>query len=323
MDKTDNKKKVLIAAPVHKVLTEGLTAMGYECVIDEKIDQKRAYELIGDCEGVITSTRLQLDRALLDAAPVLKWIGRMGSGMEVIDMEYAAAKGIACYGSPEGNCNAVGEHAVGMLLALIRRITWSHSEIGANIWKRDENRGIELEGRTLGIIGFGHAGAAFAKKLQGFDMRILAYDRREIKDVPPYVEVCDLATIQREADILSIHVSLQPDTLNYFNDDFLAAMKKPFILVNTSRGVVVNTHTLYKGIKSGKVLGACLDVFETEPLTHADQELRDIINELIFSPVVIATPHIAGYTHEALFKMSNVLLEKLSVDRKRQKATFA
>lgn len=323
MDKTDNKKKVLIAAPVHTVLTDGLAAMGYECVVDEKIDQKRGYELIGDCEGVITSTRLQLDKELLDAAPMLKWIGRMGSGMEVIDLEYAAAKGIACYGSPEGNCNAVGEHAVGMLLALIRRITWSHSEIGANIWKRDENRGIELEGRTLGIIGFGHAGAAFAKKLQGFDMRILAYDRREIKDVPPYVEMCDLATIQRESDILSIHVSLQPDTLNYFNDDFLAAMKKPFILVNTSRGVVVNTHTLYKGIKSGKVLGACLDVFETEPLTHADRELREIINELIFSPVVIATPHIAGYTHEALYKMSKILLEKLSLDRNSQKATGA
>lgn len=315
MDKTENRKKALIAAPVHKVLTEGLEAMGYECVIDEKIDQKRAYELIGDCEGVITSTRLQLDKALLDAAPMLKWIGRMGSGMEVIDLEYAAAKGIVCYGSPEGNCNAVGEHAVGMLLALIRRITWSHSEIGANIWKRDENRGIELEGRTLGIIGFGHAGAAFARKLQGFDMRILAYDRKEIEDVPSYVEMCDLATIQRESDILSIHVSLQPDTLNYFNDDFLAAMKKPFILVNTSRGAVVNTHTLYQGIKSGKVLGACLDVFETEPLTNADQELREMINELIFSPVVIATPHIAGYTHEALYKMSKVLLDKLSGDR--------
>jgi len=313
MDNSKQPLKVLIAAPVHSILVDGLMKLGYECIRHETITQDIGYMLIRECVGVITSTRLQLDRGLLDAAPQLKWIGRMGSGMEVIDLEYAASKGIACFSSPEGNCNAVGEHAVGMLLTLIRRITWSHSEIAAQIWRRDENRGIELEGRTIGIIGFGHAGAAFAKKLRGFDMRILAYDKNPIPDVPDYVEMCEsLEAIYKEADIVSIHVSLQPDTVNYFNDAFVASMKKPFILINTSRGTVVNTMALYNGIKSGKVIGACLDVFEHEPVTLADKELRDTITELIFLPVVIVTPHIAGYTHEALYKMSKVLLEKVT-----------
>jgi D-3-phosphoglycerate dehydrogenase / 2-oxoglutarate reductase len=312
MDNNSMLKKVLIAAPVHHVITDGLVEMGYECIIREDITQSIAYDLIGDCEGVVTSTRLQLDKALIDAAPRLKWIGRMGSGMEVVDVSHANLRGIQCFSSPEGNCNAVGEHAVGMLLTLIRRITWSHSEIAAEIWKRDENRGIELEGKTVAIIGFGHTGASFAKKLRGFDMRILAFDKNEIIDPPPYIEVCrDINTIYNDADIVSIHVSLQPDTINYFDEPFVAAMRKPFILINTSRGQVVNTRALYNGIKAGKVRGACLDVFEHEPITKSDKELRDAITELIFMPNVIVTPHIAGYTYEALYKMSKVLLGKI------------
>lgn len=312
MEDNNRAEKVLIAAPVHPVLTEGLSKLGYECMIYEDITQQLAFDVIGACAGVITSTRLQLNKALLDAAPLLQWIGRMGSGMEVIDVPYAASKGITCYSSPEGNCNAVGEHAVGMLLALVRRITWSHSEIGAGIWKRDENRGYELEGKTVGIIGFGHTGQAFASKLRGFDMKVLAYDKSVMEHVPAYVEMCEsLDRIYNEADIVSLHVSLQPDTVNYFNDEFLVRMKKPFVLINTSRGAVVNTKTLYNGIKAGKISGACLDVFEQEPITRGDKELRNIISELVFMPSVIATPHIAGYTHEALYKMSKVLLEKI------------
>lgn len=307
-----SRGKVLIAAPVHPVLTAGLNELGYECHMHTDITQASAPALVAGCVGIVTSTRLQLDRELLDAATDLRWIARMGSGMEVIDLAYAHAKGVSCYSSPEGNCNAVGEHAVGMLLALVRRITWSHSEIGAGIWRRDENRGYELEGKTVGIIGFGHTGQAFAAKLRGFDVKILAYDKSPVEHVPPYVELCSsVASICEEADILSLHVSLQPDTVGYFNDAFLACMRKPFILINTSRGAVVNTRTLYNGIKSGKITGACLDVFEQEPITKGDKELRETIAELVFLPNVIATPHIAGYTHEALYKMSKVLLDKL------------
>jgi len=307
--------KVLIAAPVDTVLTDGLNAIGYDCVMSESISQDIAHELISDCVGVITSTRLQLDKALLDAAPALKWIGRMGSGMEVVDMEYAAEKGIACFSSPEGNSNAVGEHALGMLLALMRRITWSHNEIAQGIWLREENRGMEIEGKTVGIIGYGHAGSSFAKKLQGFDAHILAYDKYQPEAIPPGIVKCnDLGLIFEQADIVSFHVPLAKDTRHYFSSDFIEKMRKPFILINTSRGVVVDTAALYNGIKEGKIAGACLDVFEQEPLDAMNGSLRNMINELATSQRVIMTPHIAGYTHEALYKMSKVLLDKLAAN---------
>ncbi len=313
MDNNKRSGKVLVAAPVHPVLTDGLTAIGYQCIIQERITQAAAPELARDCVGIITSTRLQLDKALLNAVPGLQWIGRMGSGMEVIDVEYAASKGIACFGSPEGNCNAVGEHAVGMLLSLIRHISWSHSELVGGVWKRDENRGVELEGRTVGIIGYGHTGAAFAKKLSGFDVRLIAYDKYNPGGIPAHIQCCDtMETIYKEADIVSFHVPLLPETVNYFDERFVAAMQKPFIVINTSRGQVVNTVALRNGITSGKIAGACLDVFEQEPLVLADEALKVIVSELIHLPNVIVTPHIAGYTFEALYKMSRILLDKIT-----------
>jgi D-3-phosphoglycerate dehydrogenase len=304
--------KVLIAAPVHPVLTEGLVNAGCELVVMENISQATAFKAIGDCTGVITSTRLQLNKELLDAAPQLAWIGRMGSGMEVIDVPYAQKKGVACYSSPEGNCNAVGEHALGMLLSLIRKIGTSQKELQQWIWKREENRGIELEGKTIGIIGLGHTGRAFAKKLSGFDMTILAYDKYSHEPAPGYVEaVSALDKIYKEADIISFHVPLQADTQYYFNADFLAKMAKPFVLVNTSRGPVVEMHVLKNGLTSGKIAGACLDVYEQEPLTSMGENIHSLFKELIQYPNFIGTPHIAGYTFEALFKMSRVLLEKI------------
>ena len=307
-----SKGKVIIAAPVHKVLIDGLIAAGYACEVHEHITQAVAPAVVHDCVGIITSTRLMLDQALIDAAPGLKWIGRMGSGMEVIDVPYAQSKGVTCFGSPEGNCNAVAEHAVGMLLALTRKIIWSNAEVKNSIWKRDENRGIELEGKTIGIIGFGHTGRALAKKLQGFDMQILAYDKYVQDDFPAYVTQCaDLTPIFQQADMISFHVPQQPDTKHYFNDVFMAAMDKDFILINTSRGQVVDTFTLQRGINEGKIIGACLDVFEKEPVTNMPADRREAMEQLLAHPAVVTTPHIAGYTFEALFKMSNFLLNKV------------
>jgi D-3-phosphoglycerate dehydrogenase len=311
MDMTNSRGKVLIAAPVHSVLTEGLTALGYECITDEQITQNTAFNLIRDCKGVITSTRLQLDKELLDAAEKLEWIGRMGSGMEVIDLVYAAQKNIACFSSPEGNCNAVGEHAIGMLLSLVRRITWSQNEIKDGIWRRDENRGMELEGKTVGIIGYGHTGAAFAKKLSGFDVQILAYDKYDGSGIPQHVINCSLDRLCDEADIISFHVPLQADTVHYCSKEFIDCVRKPFILINTSRGQVVDMEALKQGMSTGKIIGACLDVFEQEPLSAMNIEIRNSLYELMKSPNIIVTPHIAGYTFEALYKMSKVLLEKV------------
>jgi D-3-phosphoglycerate dehydrogenase / 2-oxoglutarate reductase len=305
--------EVLIAAPVHTVLTDGLKAQGYTCLPHEHITQLQAYELIKDCVGVITSTRLQLDKELIDAAPKLKWIGRMGSGMEVVDVVYAVKKGIACYASPEGNANAVGEHAIGMLLSLLHRIAWSYSEMKSGIWLREENRGVELEGKTVGIIGYGHTGRAFAEKLSGFRTHILAYDKYNPESIPPHIVNCEsLFPIFDQADIVSFHVPLQEDTIHYFNEEFVEKMHKPFILVNCSRGKVVDTGALLQGITSGKITGACLDVFEREPISAMNSGMKAQLESMMRLPNMVVTPHIAGYTHDALYKMSKVLLEKIT-----------
>ncbi len=305
-------KKVLIAAPVHSILTRWLEANGYECMAKEQITQQEALGLVQDCTGIITSTRLQVNRELMDAAPRLQWVGRMGSGMEVIDLPHAAKRGIACFSSPEGNCNAVAEHALGMLLGLNKKIIKSNIEVKNGIWLRDENRGVELEGKTIGIIGYGHTGSSFARKLYGFDMRVLVYDKYVHGVVPKYMEECEgLDKIFEEADIVSFHVPLQHDTLHYFNDDFVRKMQKPFIIVNTSRGKVVDTKALYDGLLSGKITGACLDVWEEEPISAMSDEMKDYLAKIAVMPRVIVTPHIAGYSVEAVYKMSKSLLGKI------------
>lgn len=304
-------KKVLIAAPVHAVLKNGLTDAGYELIISEKINQQEAHTLVRECEGIVTSTRLLLDKDLIDATPQLKWIGRMGSGMEIIDVAYATEKGIRCFSSPDGNSNAVGEHATGLLLSLTRRIVWSNNEVAAGQWLREENRGVELEGRTIGIIGFGHTGRAFAKKLRGFDMRILAHDADDTIGYPEYVQKADLADILNEAKIISFHLPLNPATGGYLNTEFVEQMQHPFLLINTSRGEIVATEAVLQGLESGKIIAAGFDVLEGEPLSAMNEMQRSLIDKWIGKQKIVVTPHIAGYTHEALFKMSESLLRKI------------
>jgi D-3-phosphoglycerate dehydrogenase len=305
-------RKVLIAAPVHPVLTDGLLAMDYELVSAEDITQESAMVLIWDCVGVITSTRLQLNAALLDEAPGLEWIGRMGSGMEVIDVPYATSRGVKCFSSPEGNRNAVAEHTLGLLLSLTKRISWSNRQIADGLWLRDENRGMELEGKTIGLIGFGNTGRAFAHKLSGFDMNILAYDKYSRARFPPNVVRCiKLDQLLEHADIISFHVPLQKDTLHYLNDEFIARAGKPFILLNTSRGGVVDTKALHKALLAGSVTAAGLDVIEEEPLGKMSEGLKTVLNEMMKMPHFVITPHIAGYSNEALYKMSKVILDRI------------
>jgi len=308
--------KVLIAAPVHPVLTEGLEAAGYTCTIHERITQQEAFVLIKDCVGVITSTRLRLDKALLDAASSLQWIGRMGSGMEIIDVPYATERGIACFSSPDGNRNAVAEHALGMLLGVTKRIAWSHREVQQGLWLRDENRGTELEGKTVGIIGYGNTGKAFAKKLLAFDMNILAYDIDQTVPVQEGVAFCpSMDRIFEEADILSLHLPLTANTYHYFDDVFLQQMKKPFILINTSRGDVVDTNVIWVGLQSKKIKAVCLDVLEGEPLTKMDDGKKQLVHQISMLPNALITPHIAGYSFEAVYKMSNSLLTKIVIPK--------
>lgn len=305
-------RKVLVAAPVHEVLLEGLKDFGYECFIYEKITQLQAHELVDDCVGIITSTRLLIDKELMDAAPKLEWVGRMGSGMEIIDLEYAAVRNIHCFSSPEGNRNAVAEHALGMLLALNKKLFKSSNEVRQGHWLREENRGHELEGKTVGIIGFGNTGSAFARKLSVFDVNILAYDLYSQGGAPDYVKkVTSLEEIYEHADIVSFHVPLQKDTFFYCNETFINNMQKPFILVNTSRGKVVDTKAMYDAFFDGKITGVCLDVWEEEPIEAMSATLKKYLHEMAETDRAIITPHIAGYSFEALYKMSKTLLDKI------------
>ncbi|RYD52163.1 MAG: hydroxyacid dehydrogenase [Sphingobacteriales bacterium] len=306
-----SEKTVLIAAPVHPVLTEGLEAMGYLMRMVPEISQADADRLLEGCEGVITSTRLQLTRELLVSHPALQWIGRMGSGMEVIDVDAATEQGIAVFASPEGNRNAVAEHALGMLLSLLKKIPGAVREVKQGIWLREENRGEELEGKTIGLIGFGHTGRAFAKLLQGFDVTILAYDPYNTAPDPGYVRRASLAEIQESADVLSFHVPIRPETRYYFDAAFLAAFRKPLVLLNTSRGEVVRSEVVEEGLLSGRLKAVALDVWEGEPLPKMSDAEQQRLLRLAQRPDVLITPHIAGYSVEALYKMSVTLLHKV------------
>lgn len=306
------KGKVLIAAPIHDVLAQGLVAAGYNLVQQEQITQSEAMELMQDCVGVVTSTRLQLDAALIDAAPQLEFIARMGSGMEVIDVPYAQSKGIRCIGSPDGNANAVAEHALGMLLAFNKRIIPSNQDLQQGIWLREEHRGTELEGKTIGIIGYGHTGKALARLLSGFGMRILVYDKYVLPNAANHIEVCtSLVQLQQEVDILSLHVPYAADTYHMIDDEFLSKMTKSVLLMNTSRGTVIDNRCLLPMLQSGRLSGLLLDVWEEEPFEKMSIKNKQIFNELVTLPNVLITPHIAGYSFEALYKMSARLLERI------------
>jgi D-3-phosphoglycerate dehydrogenase len=305
-------KKVLIVAPVHEVLLQELQQWGYTCDHVEDITPAKALEVIGAYEGVVTSTRLQLDSTFLDKAINLKWIGRMGSGMEVIDVPYATQKGIVCMSSPEGNANAVAEQALGMLLGLQHKIFSAHVEMQQGLWRREENRGTEIEGLTAAVIGYGNNGNAFAQKLKAMQVKVLALDKYKNGFGEAGIEECtDLLPIYEEADIVSFHLPLSEETHHYFDDTFLNAMKKPFVLLNLSRGKIVSQNSLYSGLKSGRIKGAALDVWETEPVGKMEAEMKAQCEEMLTMPNFIGTPHIGGYTVQALYKMSYFLAKKI------------
>jgi D-3-phosphoglycerate dehydrogenase len=305
-------KKVLIVAPVHQVLLDTLEALDYECDYRESFNQQQSLEIIHHYEGVITSTRLQMDKAFIDKAVQLKWVGRMGSGMEVIDVPYAESKGIQCFSSPEGNANAVAEQALGMLLALQHKVFSAHVEMQQNIWLREENRGVEIEGLTAGIIGYGNNGSAFAQKLKAMDVKVLALDKYKTGFAEAGIEECSsMELIWEHANIISFHLPLTDETQHYFGDAFLNRMQKPFTLLNLSRGKIVEQNALYHGLKSGKILGAALDVWEMEPVSKMEGDMKQQKEEMLQLSNFIGTPHIAGYTVQALYKMSYFLAEKI------------
>jgi D-3-phosphoglycerate dehydrogenase / 2-oxoglutarate reductase len=383
------KRKVLITDDVHPILLTELKTMGFDCTYIPHTTDTEVRQMIGDYYGLIVNSKINVDHAMFVAAPNLRFVGRLGSGMEIVDLKAAELFNVAVLSSPEGNRNAVAEQTLGMLLNLSNNLIVSDLEVKKFDWYRAKNRGFELRGRTIGIIGFGHTGSSFAAKLVGLGVRVLVYDKylpTGFLDKFPYpkaskmayprfdtegvesrlskslgehfdetnyefstIEATDLATIQREADIISFHLPLTDETKHLANTDFFDKCAKPVVILNTSRGNVVKTKDLVKAMQSGQVIGAGLDVFENEKIIstvkkngqlldaesgtsnvgstqskirnsqsdieNTEGSVSDIISDYrqLFSlPNVLVSPHIAGWTHDSKERLARVLLYKIS-----------
>lgn len=308
-----NKIKILHIDSNHPLLWEQLEQFGFENHQDYTSSKSKIESKIRDYHGIVIRSRFKIDQRFLDQAMNLQFIARVGAGLESIDCDYAQSKGIHLIAAPEGNSNAVGEHALGMLLSLFNQLNKANSEIKSGQWIREGNRGHELEGKTIGIIGYGNMGKSFAKKLRGFDVTILCYDILPNVGDTNATQV-SLATLQEQADVISLHTPWTPETDKMIDSIFIQKCKKPFWFINTARGNSVVTEDLVAALKTKKVFGAGLDVLEYEKLsfeTLFEGEKPEAFNYLLQSNNVLLTPHIAGWTVESHQKLAQVIVDKI------------
>lgn len=305
-------RKVIITAPAHQLLRQGLEQKHYEVIEAPAITYTELETIIGEAEGLVVTTRIRIDRPLLDKAKSLKWIGRLGSGMELIDITCGNEKAIKCFSTPEGNRNAVAEHTLGLLLNGLNHISSSFDEVKKGLWLRNENRGTELSGKTIGIIGFGHTGSSLARLLKVFEVTILANDKYKKGFGNDHVKEATLDQVKSEAQVISMHLPLTAETKHLANADFFSSLKEKPFFISTCRGGVTHTEALINALQTGQISGAALDVLENERLDSYTDRENEQLQFLTTQPNVIITPHIAGYSYEAFEKMATALLHTLS-----------
>ncbi len=306
--------KILFINEAHPVLVERLTALGYDCHFHFQTPKAEIEHLLEDFFGVVVRSRIKIDQSFIDKGTNLKFIAREGVGIEHIEVEYAESKGIKVITSPEGSMDTVSEHAVGMLLALLNNLNQANQQVKNGQWLREENRAIELKGKTVGIIGYGNMGKAFAKRLSGFDCRVIAYDKYKANYGDQFAEAVSLEILQTESDIISLHVYYEPDNYHLVNNAYLSAFQKDIYVINTARGLVLNTADLVKHLKTGRVKGAALDVLEYEEQSFAALNVETLpapFQYLVESDRVLLTPHIAGWSFESKLGHGNVLADKI------------
>ena len=307
--------KILHLDNNHPTLIDQLTKAGHDNKTNYTITKQETEQIIAPYDGIVIRSRFTIDKNFIDAAKNLKFIARVGAGLESIDIPYAQSKGIHLISAPEGNRNAVAEHALGMLLSLFNQLNTAHKSVTSGQWQRETHRGIELDGRTVGIIGYGNMGKAFAKKLRGFDCKVICYDiLQNVGDAN--ASQVTLAHLQQEADVLSLHTPWTPQTNQMINSDFINAFQKPFYFINTARGKSVVTADLVKGLNNGNILGAGLDVLEYEKssfesLFDTQNNMPEALKSLITMNNVILSPHIAGWTHESKRRLAQTIVDKI------------
>ena len=303
--------KILIADSMHPSLFEMLRDEGWDYSYHPEFRREDILNNISGYEGIVIRSKTNVDEEMLSAATKLRFIARAGAGLDLIDLEAAAKRDIEVFHAGKGNRDAVAEHALGMLLALFNNILRADRQVRSGTWDREGNRGVELMNKTVGIIGYGNNGSATAQRLSGFGCRVLAYDKYRDNYGDAYATESSMEEIMQEADVLSLHIPLTEITRYLVNDDFVENFAKPFYLLNLSRGETVSLNAVVTGLKSGKILGACLDVLENEKinkLTSAQQEAFDYLRA---SDNVVLTPHIAGWTHESYVRINEVLVEQI------------
>ena len=306
-------KKILIVDDLHENIFPMLSEMGFEINYQPDIKRLEILEIIGNYEGLIIRSKTKVDKDFLSYCEKLEFIGRAGAGLDLIDLPTANQLNIKVFAANEGNSDAVAEHTMGMILMLLNKLNWADVEVRQRIWEREKNRGIELKGMTIGIIGYGNMGIALAQRLMGFDVNVLAYDKveKKVHEYGFYSLKATLDEIFESSDLISIHVPLTDETRMMVDDNFIQKFKKNIFIVNTSRGEIASLKSILQGLQSGKIRGACLDVLENEKLSKLTLEQEDVYSQLFKMKNVILTPHIAGWTVESYRKINEVLVSKI------------